>query len=263
MWLFDMSYGEGGKMLAVCVIAVVLLGSILALTLFLWNPFPLDLNGTTTTTTDEYEYIDYSFSNHEASLAEPVTLDFLINSGGVDVNFVDDPDLLFEVNVTARNDTVLENGPPEVSYLDNRVYFFYQSCEVTVTLGKTTNYIFDFHVNSGSADILLNEFAHVSDMSIDVNSGRLDLTLRNGCTILGNASFELFVNSGMLDADIEIPSGLGAEFFGYVNSGERDIVSTWELESTGHYRTDNYDTATQILTITSTVNSGILDTALF
>ncbi len=250
-------------MLAGCVITVVLLGSFLAAALFFWNPFTFPPNGVTTTTTTEYEYISYSFSNHESSLVDPITLDFNINSGSVDVDFVDDPDLLFEVNVTVRNDTVLEHGSPEVAYLNNRVYFIYQSCEVTVSLGKGATYLFDFHVNSGSANLLLNEFAHVGDVSIDVNSGKLDLTLRSDCMVLGNASFELYVNSGILDADVIIPSGLGAEFLGYVNSGECDIVSTWELESACHYRTSNYNASAQVLTITATVNSGILDVALF
>lgn len=249
-------------MLAACVIAVVLLGSFLALTLFFWNPFPFD-NGATTTTTAEDGYTDYSFSNHEAGPADVLTLDFIINSGSVDVNFVNNPDLLFEVNVTVSNETLLERGSPELQYLDSRISFIYDSCEVTVTLGNTATYLFDFHVNSGSTDLLLNEFAQVGDVSINVNSGMLDLSLRSDCTILGNASFELFVNSGILDADVQIPSGLGGEFHAYVNSGETDISSTWLLMSQGHYQTANYGAAAQNLTITATVNSGILDATLF
>ncbi|NHJ14293.1 MAG: hypothetical protein EAX95_11490 [Candidatus Thorarchaeota archaeon] len=257
-----MSYGEGGKGLAVCIIAVVSLGSFFIGTLVWWNPFPLDNGGTTTTGASEY--VDYSFSNYALEPPDSITLDFYLNSGGVTVEFADDPSLLYSIDITVRNDTVLEEGPPAVLYLNSVVSLVYQSGDITVTLGSSIVYFFEFHVNSGLASIALNEHSNVGNTFLGVNSGLLSLALGNECTIFENCTFDLFVNSGELDVDIAVPTAIGCDFYGMVNSGISDIATaTWNEMPNGHYQTPSFAFAIQTITILAAVNSGSLDASLF
>ncbi|MBD3160324.1 MAG: hypothetical protein GF309_16210 [Candidatus Lokiarchaeota archaeon] len=252
------NYERNNTMVA-CIVAVLIIGAVgTGLMVWLggtsWGSFS-GPNWTATT--------DYSFEETESSMLDSVTLNLNLSAGGVNIEFIDDSNLLYHLDLTVPNETVSEHGEPSVVYSSGVVSFDYAAAEANLTLGSGTVYAMSISVDAGGVELVIGENAHVGDVDITAQAGGIDLTVTDDATFDGDVEFTLQASTGGVTLSVDLPSTVGGSFAGTASFGGVDVTtSTWTEISSGHYETSNYDSASQTLTITASAELGGIQATL-
>ncbi|MFW9908550.1 MAG: hypothetical protein ACFFEF_08235, partial [Candidatus Thorarchaeota archaeon] len=128
------SYERNRTMVACIVVFIVVVGAAIGVVILFmgstnwnWNPTVPPSNWDVGET--------FEFERTESSMPLNVTLDFDVDVGGIDFKFIDDPTLLYYIEMWVPNETLQEYGDPTVTYTSNTVALDYPAAGVNVTLG--------------------------------------------------------------------------------------------------------------------------------
>ncbi|MHA1480797.1 MAG: LiaF domain-containing protein [Candidatus Thorarchaeota archaeon] len=256
---------ERNNTMIACILAFIIVGAIGVGAISLWGGgngwdfnWNLDIN-----VPDWENTTTYTFDLTDASMPATVTLNFDITVGAVSVVFTDDATLVYDIEVIVPNATIELHGDPVVTYTADTIGLDYEVAGVNVTLGSGTTYVMDVDVTTGAISVVLTADADVGDISLDTTTGAISLAMTSTVTLTGNVTFDLGTTTGGIDVVIALPSGVGGSFTGTSTVGGVDVNETgWDLVSTNHYETSDYDTASQTLTIITSVTTGAIGAVL-
>ncbi|MHA1909600.1 MAG: hypothetical protein ACW98Y_20035 [Candidatus Thorarchaeota archaeon] len=252
-----MSNYERNNTMVACVLAFIILGAVavgavffLGTTNWTWTPINNNFNW------DEGEM--FEFERTETSMPAEVTLDVDVLTGGVQIIFVDDADLLYDISIWVPNATLQEHGDPTVTYASETITVDYPTCGVNVTLGSGTTYELDVRTTTGGVSIVLGAPAHVADIGVDVTTGGIDFVMTNDVVIIGNLTFSLSTTTGGISANIALPTDVEGRFTGSVTTGSVDVTAVgWdEVVADVLYETANYGNSSNSITITAGTTTG-------
>ncbi|MHA1933989.1 MAG: hypothetical protein ACW97A_01790 [Candidatus Thorarchaeota archaeon] len=205
----------------------------------------------------------YSFTRTETTMPASVDLDIDLDVGGVNVIFIDDPTLLYQIDMIVPNRTIELHGAPSVAYIANTITLDYQVAGVNVTLGNATCYSFDLDVITGGVGANLNGSACVSDVDLNVVTGGISLGTTNDVTLVGNVTFSIRTVTGGVSVNAALPADIGGSFEGSTTTGSIDVTAPgWTEITPSHYETSDYDTASQTVTIIAIVTTGGISATL-
>ncbi|MHA2060428.1 MAG: hypothetical protein ACW976_06600, partial [Candidatus Ranarchaeia archaeon] len=183
---------------------------------------------------------------------EPVTLDIQISVGSINLQFVDNITLLYQIDVTVPNQTVQQAGDPTVAY-DNTtktVTLVYSTGSVNVTLGTGVNYTISLETSTGSIDAQLSSGGTVNNVTLQTLTGSIDLIMTSNVVIDGQALFDLDTTTGSISSTIALPPGVEGSFEGATTVGSVNVNAPgWTEITATHYQTTNYPTATTSITV--------------
>jgi hypothetical protein len=243
--------------MVVCVFAVIVVGAIAVgvISYYGTNTWNWNLNPAST---------DFAFEADVSATNETVTLDVGITTGGVNVIFVNNASLLYDIAIRVQNTTLEQDGAPTVTFVSNTIGIDYTAAGVNITLGSGVNYTLNIHTTTGGVALDLTEGAHVGDVTISVTTGGIALHMTNDVILVGNSTFDLQTTTGGLSIDVDLPSGIGGSIECTATIGGVDITAVgWiQLENdlySKHYETTDYNTASQILTVTARTTTGGID----
>ncbi|MFW9843501.1 MAG: hypothetical protein ACFFEV_02880 [Candidatus Thorarchaeota archaeon] len=248
-----MSNYQRNTSLVICIFAVLVIGAVgIGLLSFYGNTtWNWNMNPATT---------DFSFEAETGATTGTVTLDINLAVGGVDIIFVDNESLLYEIDIEVQNTTLETDGAPTVTFASNTIGLDYTAAGVNITLGNGVNYTIDVDVTTGGLSVLLGDGAHVGDVSLDTATGGISLIMTDDVVLLGNATFNLSTTTGGIDIIADYPTGVGGSIECAVGIGAVDITATgWTMITANHYETTDYDTAAQTLTIIAETSTGGID----
>ncbi len=256
------NYERNNTMVA-CILAFIIVGAVAVGALFLlgtnnltWNP-----NFNTTGNWDDGELFEFELT--DTSMPATVTLNIDIDTGGVQVLFIDDPELVYNISIWVPNATLEEHGDPTVGYASDTITVDYPVAGVNVTLGSGTTYVMGLATTTGGVEVILSSHANVGDIDIDVTTGGIHFVMTSGVNITGDLSFDFSTATGGIDIDVSIPTNVGGSFAGTVTTGSVDVTPVgWTLISQNHYETPNYNTASNTITIVTSTTTGGIDATL-
>jgi len=203
---------------------------------------------------------DFSFEAETGATNETVTLDVDLATGGVNIVFVDNESLLYDIDMEVQNTTLETDGNPTVTFTSNTIRLDYTAAGVNITLGSGVNYTLNVDVTTGGLSVVLGIGAHVGDVSLDTTTGGISLVMTDDAVLLGNATFDLHTTTGGISIIVDYPTGTGGSIECAVGVGSVDITATgWTMVTANHYETSDYDTAAQTLTITAQTTTGGID----
>jgi len=248
---------RNNTMLAIITVAIVLCGTIFA-AVYVFGQLDFDWNN------PDYEGLDpnadeYSFTFEEVSLSiDPViAINIGIDVGGVNILFEENSTLVYRLDVIVSNDTYKDYGAPNPQFNSPSLNFNYAILEANLTLGSEAFYTFDISIDVGSAHIDAGEFAHISDVDIEVDVGSITLAMLEDITLDGNVTVDLDLDVGSVDLVIGLPTNIGGRVTGFTSTGDFDIFSFgWDEIAAYRYETTNYSTASQTVTFTSELGTG-------
>lgn len=246
------NYERNNTMVA-CIIAVLIIGAVgTGLAVWFggtsWGGFSGPSWNATT---------DFSLEETASSMPDSVTLNLNLSAGAVNIEFIDDPDLLYRFDLEVPNETISEHGEPSVAYSSGIITFDYAAARANLTLGTGANYILSINLDAGGVELTIGENAHIGDVDITAQAGGIDLAVTDEASLDGDVEFSLQASAGGITMNIDLPSTIGGSFTGTASFGGVDVTtSTWTEVSTGHYETSNYDSASQTITITASAEFG-------
>jgi hypothetical protein len=203
---------------------------------------------------------DFSFEAEVGATNETVTLDLNLGAGGILIVFTDNESLLYEIDLEVQNTTLETDGDPTVTFASNTISLDYTAAGVNVTLGSGVNYTINVDVAAGGVSVVLDENAHVGDISIVASTGGIALVMTDDTVLMGNATFDLETTTGGIDITVDYPTGVGGSIECAVTVGGIDITAPgWTQITANHYETSDYDTAAQTLTILAQTTTGGID----
>jgi len=186
-----------------------------------------------------------------------------LSTGQINVTFVDDPTLVYDITVEVPNASLAERGNPVVTYDDNQVQLDYPTGSVTVRLGNASAYALSIDLSTGNTLIDLNEYCRFRDIIVSLDTGNAEIDMSGSSMLAENATMAVSVTTGNIDMTLAAPPATGIKFTGLVAVGSVDIVTTtWNKVSDCIAQTDNYGTATLTLDATATVNTGSVNAYL-
>lgn len=239
--------------MVVCIFAVLVIGAISVGLISYYGANNWNWNNNPATT-------DFSFEAEVGTTNETVTLDIDITTGGVAIMFVDNESLLYKIDIEVLNTTLETEGDPTVTFLSNTIGLTYPTAGVNLTLGSGVNYTLDIDVTTGAIAVVLDLGAHVGDISLDTTTGGIFLSMTDDVVLQGNATFDLAATTGVIDINVDLPTGIGGSIECAVGTGDVDITATgWTEITSNHYETSDYDTASQTLTIIAQTTTGSVD----
>ncbi len=249
-----------------CILAFIIVGAIGigAASLFASNPNGWNFNWNPNINTPDWENTTtYAFDLTDASMPSTVTLNIDLDVGAVSVVFTDDATLVYDIEIIVPNATIELHGDPVVTYAADTIGLDYEVGGVNVTLGSGTTYVMDVDVITGAISVVLTANADVGDISLDTTTGAISLAMTSTVTLTGNVTFDLGTVTGGIEVVVALPSGVGGSFTGTTVTGGVDVTPTgWDEVSTDHYETSDYDTASQTLTIITSVVTGVIGAVL-
>lgn len=251
---------ERNNTMVACILAFVIVGAVAVGGLLLLGTTNWNFNPIITTPPNDWDEGElFEFELTDASMPATVTLNIDITTGGIQVLFIDDANLVYEISIWVPNATLEVHGDPTVEYATDTITVDYPTAGVNVTLGSGTTYVMDLDTTTGAIVIVLTSDANVGDIDIDVTTGGIDFTMTNDVTISGDLTFNLRTTTGAIAVNVGIPTDVGGRFTGSVTTGSVDVTPVgWSLISANHYETSNYDSASDTITIvTSTTTGGI------
>lgn len=237
----------------VCIFAVIVVGAIVVgfISYYGTNTWNWNLNPPTT---------DFAFEAEVGTTNETVTLDVDLSAGAVNVIFVDNTSLLYDIDIRVLNTTLEDDGAPVVTFTSNTIRLDYTAAGVNITLGSGVNYTINIHTTTGGVGLELSDGAHVGDVTVLVTTGAIALDMTDGVILLGNSTFDLQTSTGGIDINVDLPSGIGASVECALTTGSIDISATgWTQITPNHYETSNYDTASQTLTVIAETTIGSIE----
>jgi len=205
----------------------------------------------------------FTLEETESSMPDSVTLNLNLSAGAVNIEFIDDPDLLYRFDLEVPNETVSEHGEPSVGYGSSIITFDYTAARANLTLGSGTSYTMSINLDAGGVELTIGDNAHIGDLDVTAEAGGIDLTVTDSAFFDGDVEFNLQASAGGVTMSIDLPSTIGGSFTGTASFGGVDVTtSTWTEISSGHYETSNYDSASQTLTITASAEFGGIQATL-
>ena len=203
---------------------------------------------------------DFSFEADVGATNETVTLNVELGAGGVLIVFVDDDSLLYDFDIEVQNTTLAQDGNPTVTFASNTISLDYTAAAVNITLGSGLNYTIDVNVAAGGLAVVLDENAHVGDISLVATTGGISLEMTEETALMGDVTFDLETTTGGIDVTVDYPLGIGGSIECAVTVGAADITAPgWTQITANHYETSDYDTADQTLTILAQTTTGGID----
>ncbi len=266
-----MSNYERNNTMVACIIAAIIVGAVGVGSIAMlginnwaptwnlgdWNPGDWNIGEWENTTT-------YEFSRTESSMPDEVAIGLEISTGGFDIIFTDDPDLVYEIAMVVPNRTVEQHGVPTVNYVDETVTLAYTTALVNVTLGNGTIYALDIDTTTGGVSLVLSSPGQVSDVDVDVTTGGIECVITDDVVFDGNVSIDLTATTGGIDLTVGLPTGIGGRLTTSVSTGPVDVTTTTWTEVTVDevYETSDYDTATQVVQIAASTTTGGIQAVL-
>lgn len=248
-----MSNYQRNTSMIVCIFAVIVVGAIVVgfISYYGTNTWNWNLNPPST---------DFAFEAEVGTTNETVTLDIDLSTGAVNVIFVDNTSLLYDIDIRVLNTTLESDGAPEVTFLSNTIGLDYTAAGVNITLGTGVNYTLNIHTTTGGVALDFGDGAHVGDVTVSVTTGGIALDMTDGVILMGNSTFDLQTTTGGIDINVDLPSGIGASVECAVTTGSINISATgWTQITSNHYETSNYNTASQTLTVIAETATGGID----
>jgi len=247
-----MSNYERNTSLVVCIFAVIIVGAIAAGALSFYGNTWFNWSNATT---------DYHFDAEVGATTGTVTLDIDLSAGAVDITFVDNTSLLYEIDMEVQNHTIQEYGAPTVTFSSNTITLDYAAGSVNITLGTGLNYTIDIDTSAGTVSAELVDGAHVGDVAITTEAGTISLEMTDGVVLYGNATFNLHTTVGDIDVIADLPAGVGGSVECVTDLGDVEITATgWTQITSRHYESTDYDTASQTLTVIAETDVGGITT---
>ncbi|MHA1576320.1 MAG: hypothetical protein ACTSU3_03055, partial [Candidatus Thorarchaeota archaeon] len=145
--------------------------------------------GTNTWNYNPIATTDFSFDAEVGATNETVTLDIDIVTGGVDIVFVNDTTILYQIDIEVLNTTLATAGNPTVTFVSNVITLDYPTAGVNITLGSGVNYTINVDVTTGAIAVVLGVGAHVGDVTFATTTGAISLIMTDDVTLLGNPTF--------------------------------------------------------------------------
>ncbi len=244
--------------MVVCVVLVIAIGGILVGLLAFYNPLPSGggWNWSDATT-------DFSFDDTLGSTTGTVELDLDLSVGGVKITFENDSNLLYRIDMAVPNTTITEHGNPVVTFSSNTITLNYPVAGVNVTLGSGVNYTLDVKTSTGAIDLELTAGAHIGDVALNTSVGAISLTITDDVVINGDVDFNLHSGVGSINVVADLPADAGGSFDATTSVGSIEVVAPgWTESPTNHYETDDYDTASNTVTITAITSTGSINATL-
>ena len=248
-----MSNYQRNTSLVICIFAVLAIGAISVglISYYGSNTWNWNMNPATT---------DFSFEADVGATNETVTLNVELGAGGVLIVFVDDDSLLYDFDIEVQNTTLAQDGNPTVTFASNTISLDYTAAAVNITLGSGLNYTIDVNVAAGGLAVVLDENAHVGDISLVATTGGISLEMTEETALMGDVTFDLETTTGGIDVTVDYPLGIGGSIECAVTVGAADITAPgWTQITANHYETSDYDTADQTLTILAQTTTGGID----
>ncbi|MFX1482209.1 MAG: hypothetical protein ACFFCP_03365 [Promethearchaeota archaeon] len=243
-----MSNYQRNTSMVVCVFAVLIVGAIVVGAISYYGTTNWNWNPVTT---------DYSFQADVGATTGTVTLDINLDAGGVNVKFVDNASLLYDIGVEVDNTTIASDGEPTVTFASNTIALDYTNAGVNITLGSGVNYTIDIVANAGGVNVELGPGAHISDVSIQVTAGGIDFVMAEDVVLVGNSTFDFESTTGGISLIVDLPPSTGGSIECAAGVGGVHITAVgWTEITSAHYETTDYDTASQTLTILAETNIG-------
>jgi predicted membrane protein len=242
--------------MVVCVVSVIAIGGILVGLMAFYSPLPGGWNWNDATT-------DFSFDDTLGSTTGTVELDLDLSVGGVKIAFENDSNLLYRIDMTVPNNTVIEHGDPVVTFSSNTITLNYPVGGVNVTLGSGVNYTLDVKTSTGAIDLALTAGAHIGDVALNTSVGAISLLITDDAVINGAVEFSLYTSVGSINVVVDLPTDVGGSFDATASVGSIEVVpSGWTETTSDHYETDDYDTASNTVTITAITSTGSINATL-
>jgi hypothetical protein len=234
--------------MVICIFAVLIGGAVVAGALSYYGT--TNWNWTNATT-------EFSFEADVGATTGIVTLDIDMTAGGIDVTFVDDATLLYEIVVEVNNSTITTHGEPTVTFVSNTIGLDYEAAGVNITLGTGVNYTININAAAAGVTVDLDHGAHIGDVTVQTTAGGLSFTMSDNVTLMGSPTFDFDANAGGITLLVDLPTNVGGSIECSATFGGVDITSAgWTEVTSTHYETSDYDTASQTLTITADANMG-------
>ncbi len=237
----------------VCIFAVIVVGAIAVgfISYYGTNSWNWNLNPPST---------DFAFEAEVGTTNETITVDVDLSTGGINVIFVDNASLLYDIDIRVQNTTLENDGAPVVTFVSNTIGLDYTAAGVNITLGSGVNYTLNIHTTTGGVALDFGDAAHVGDVTVLVTTGGIALDMTDGAILMGNSTFDLQTSTGGIDIGVDLPSGIGASVECAVTTGSIDITATgWTQITSNHYETTDYNTASQTLTVIAETTVGGID----
>ncbi|MFX1367294.1 MAG: hypothetical protein ACFFAY_01665 [Promethearchaeota archaeon] len=238
--------------MVICILAVLIGGAVVVGVLTYlgpsywgWGPF---------------DTVYYSFDETVGSTTGIVTLDVDLTGGTLNLEFDENATLLYRIDVATSNQTVQQEGAPTVGFTANRIALNYPAGAVNVTLGSGVAYKLEITAAGGSITCALTSGANVSDVAVETAGGFIDFSMTNDVVIIGSPDFTFETTLGAIEVDISLPDGVGGSVEGAAGWGSVNIDAPgWTEVTANRYESPDYDSATQIVTLTAQTDSGSID----
>ncbi|NHJ13083.1 MAG: hypothetical protein EAX95_05365 [Candidatus Thorarchaeota archaeon] len=247
-----MSEYERNTGMVVCILAVLIGGAVVVGVLSFYGP------GTWFVGPGETVY--YSFDGVVGSTSGLVTLDVDLAAGSVNIAFVDNSTLLYEIDVAVNNRTVQEKGAPTVTFASNTIAYQYTAGAANITLGSGANYTLDITTTAGAVVCKVTRGANVSDISIQTDAGSIEFSINDDAVIIGSPNFTFETNAGQIEVDLDLAAGIGGSVEAEVGLGTAEIDAPgWIEVSSRHYESSDYASAPQSVTVVASTDLGAID----
>jgi hypothetical protein len=239
--------------MVVCVVLVIAIGGILVGLMAFYSPLPGGWNWSDATT-------DFSFDDTLGSTTGTVELDLDLSVGSVKITFENDSNLLYRIDMAVPNNTVTESGDPVVTFSSNTITLNYPVAEVNVTLGSGVNYTLDVIISTGAINLELTAGAHIGDVALNTSVGGISFVMTDDVVINGDVEFSLLSGVGAINVVANLPTDVGGSFDATTQVGNIHVVAPgWTESLFDHYETDDYDTASNTVTITAITDTGSIN----
>ncbi len=197
------------------------------------------------------------------SVSGLVTINADINTGSLNILFVDNDTLLYDVDVQMSNRSYLQYGDPTIAFSSNTLTLSHEVAAFNITLGNGINYTINAQTSTGSIACVLSHDALVGDVALTTGTGSIAFTMTNDVTLIGNVDFDLTTNTGSVTAVIILPDDVGADFSAELGVGSIVVnAPTWDKVTSTHYQSDDYGDAPQNLDIVVETSVGSVTATL-
>ena len=238
--------------MVVCIIAVLGVGAITvgALTYFgstgWWGNFNWNQAKTT-----------FLFQQDVGNTTGTVLLDVNLAVGGLSLRFADNSSLLYRISVEVQNSTLEQDGPPAVTFNANRIIIDYSAAGVNVTLGTGVRYAIHADVSTGGISATMHNGAQLANVSLTTTTGGVTVLVTDQVAILGNVPFDLHASTGGITVNVDLPAGIGGSFEASTTVGGVHVsTATWTEVTQYHYKTADYDVASNRVSIVAVTTTG-------
>jgi hypothetical protein len=239
--------------MVVCIIGVMIVGAVLVGAFSYFGP-------TTWGWFFGDDTVYYHFDRTVDSITGTVDLEVAITTGAVNIDFEENATLMYRIDVGVSNRTVQETSPPTVTFFSNTITLAYSVMAANITLGSGVNYTLDVTTDAAAVDCDVIQGAHIGDVDITTGTGTIDFFMSSSVVIIGSPDFSFETTTGAIDLNVVLPSGIGGSIEASVGTGSVDIDAPgWDEITSRHYESDDYDTASQTVTVVIETGTGAVD----